>query len=248
MWLLNQLWGDPMTADSLKQRTAATRIPGRVMFYFRLLVILAILFTIGLWLDYWIRGELGIAEKFLSYAQGEWGRGVLIGGGILYILLLSLPFVPGVELGILLMCAFGKEGIVFVYLATVAGMSLAFLIGRLIPRRWFDAGLERLGNSQSCAGPSDEIEKMADCISAGRKHFPSWLKSYLAKYRYLTIAILVNLPGNYILGGGGGISIACGASRRISWKGFLLTMVLAVSPVPILVYLGIIQLEALFGV
>ena len=237
-----------MTAESIKERITATRIPGRVMFYFRLLVILAILFTVGLWLDYWIRGELGLAEKFLAYAQGEWGRGALIAGGIIYSLLLSLPFVPGVELGILLMCVFGKEGIVFVYLATVAGLSLAFLIGRLIPRQWIDSVMERVGDSGSCADPADEIEKMAECISSRRKHVPSWLKSYLMKYRYLTIAILVNLPGNYILGGGGGISIACGASRRISWKGFLFTIILAVSPVPILAYLGIIQLEALFGV
>jgi hypothetical protein len=218
------------------------------MFYFRLLVILAILITIGLWLDYWIRGELGMAEKFLAHAQSEWGRGALIGGGMIYILLLSLPFVPGVELGILLMCLFGKEGVVSVYLATVAGLSLAFLFGRLIPPRWIDRGWERLGHSRSCSSQVDEIEKMADCISAGRKHLPSWLKSYLVKYRYLTIAILVNIPGNYILGGGGGISIACGTSRRISWKGFLVTIVLAVSPVPLLVYLGIIQLEAFFGV
>ena len=87
-----------MTAESFKQRIAATRNLGRVMFYFRLLIIFAILSTIALWLDFWIRGELGIAEKFLAYAQGEWGRGVLIGGGMLYILLLSLPFVPGAEL------------------------------------------------------------------------------------------------------------------------------------------------------
>jgi hypothetical protein len=237
-----------MTAESFKQGIAATRIPGRVMFYFRLLVILAILATMALWLDYWIRGELGMAEKFLGFAQDEWGRGILIGGGMVYILLLSLPFVPGVELGILLMCVFGKEGVVFVYFATVAGLCLAFLIGRLIPRRWIDSGLERLGNSQSCSSQSDEIEKLTDCISAGHKHIPSWLKSYLVKYRYLTIAILVNLPGNYILGGGGGISIACGASQRISWKGFLVTIFLAVSPVPILVFLGIIQLEVFFGV
>lgn len=237
-----------MTAGSFKQRITANRIPGRGMFYFRLLIIFAVLITIALWLDHWIRGELGVAEKFLAYAQSEWGRGVLVGGGILYILLLSLPFVPGVELGILLMCVFGKEGVVFVYLATVAGLSLGFLIGRLIPQQWIESGLERLGYSWSCCGQSDEIEKMADCISAGRKHIPSWLKSFLVKYRYLTIAILVNLPGNYILGGGGGISLACGTSRRISWKGFLVTIIVAVSPVPVLVYLGIIQLEAFLGV
>lgn len=237
-----------MTIEGLKQPIAAHRNVSRAMFYMRLLIVFAILVIIVFWLDYWIRGELGMAKKFVMFAQGEWGRGVLIAGGIFYSLLLSLPFVPGVELGILLMCTFGKEGIVFVYLATVAGLSLAFLYGRMIPHHWIDSGLERLGTSRSCSGQSGEIEQLADCMSAGRKHIPSWLKSYLVKYRYLTIAILVNMPGNYILGGGGGISIACGASRRISWKGFLVTIVLAVSPVPILAYLGIIQLEALFGV
>jgi uncharacterized membrane protein YdjX (TVP38/TMEM64 family) len=237
-----------MTAESFKQRGATFRNLGRVMFYFRVMVVLAILATITVWLDYWIRGELGVAEKFLVYARGESGRGMLIGGGIIYILLLSLPFVPGVELGILLMCVFGKEGVVFVYAATVAGLSLAFLFGRLIPRPWVDLGLEGLQNSPSCAVHSDELAKMSDCISAKRTHFPSWLKSFVLKYRYVTIAILVNLPGNYILGGGGGISIICGASRRISWRGFFLTIVLAVSPVPMLVYLGIIQLEAFLGV
>jgi len=47
--------------------------------------------------------------------------------------------------------------------------------------------------------------------------------------------------------GRGGIAIACGTRRRISWKGFLVTIILAVSPVPLLVYLGIVQLEAFFG-
>ena len=237
-----------MTAESFKQRGAAIRNLGRVVSYFRILVVLAILAAIAIWLDYWIRGELGIAEKFLVYARGEWGRGVLIGGGIIYILLLSLPFVPGVELGILLMCVFGKEGVLFVYGATVAGLSLAFFFGRLIPRRWVDAILEKLSNSNDCSDHSDELGKMADCISSGRTHIPTWLKSFLFKYHYFAIAILVNLPGNYILGGGGGVSIVCGASRRVSWRGFLLTIVLAVSPVPILVYLGIIQLEAFLGV
>ena len=136
-----------MIIGSLKQRIVAARNLNRAMFYMRLLIIFAILVTIGFWLDYWIRGELGMAKKFMMFAQGEWGRGVLIAGGIIYSLLLSLPFVPG----------------------------------------------------------------------------------------------------NYIMGGGGGISIACGTRRRISWKGFLVTIILAVSPVPLLVYLGIVQLEAFFG-
>ena len=236
-----------MTAETMKQQVAVPRNLSRAMCFMRLLIVFAILVIIAFWMDYWLRGELGMAKKFVMFAQGEWGRGVLIAGGIIYSLLLSLPFVPGVELGVLLMCTFGKEGVVFVYLATVAGLSLAFLIGRLIPQRWIDPGLTRFGNSRSCSDQSDEIEKMADCISVSRKYIPSWLKSYLVKYRYLTIAILVNLPGNYILGGGGGISLACGTSRHISWKGFLVTIIVAVSPVPVLAYLGIIQVEAFLG-
>ena len=52
------------------------------------------------------------------------------------------------------------------------------------------------------------------------------------------------MPGTSLIGGGGGISFACGMSRNISLKFFLLTVVLAVSPVPLLAYFGVIQLEA----
>jgi hypothetical protein len=89
----------------------------------RLFFICACFIILAFWLDYWLRGETGIAKKVAEFVGGQWGPGILIGSGILYVLLLSLPFVPGVELGIVLMCAFGKEGIIFVYFATVAGLS-----------------------------------------------------------------------------------------------------------------------------
>jgi hypothetical protein len=217
-------------------------------FYFRLFFILAFLIILAVWLDYWLRGEIGVVKKFAEFVDGRWGTGVLIGGGILYVLLLSLPFVPGVELGLLLMCVFGKEGIVFVYFATIAGLSLAFLIGRLLPKRWIDARLEKLGFSQTCDSHSNEINRMLDTFSINQEFCQNRLRSYLSKYRYLTIAVLFNTPGNYLIGGGGGISLACGISRSISWKWFLLTVVLAVSPVPLLAFFGVIQLEALLGI
>jgi hypothetical protein len=209
--------------------------------------IVAFLIILAVWLDYWFRGEIAVAKKFVEFVDGRWGTGVLIGGGILYVLLLSLPFVPGVELGLLLMCVFGKEGIVFVYFATVAGLGLAFIIGRLLPKTWIDSRLEKLGFSQTCDSPSNEIDGMLDTFSINQEFCQSRLRSYLSKYRYLTIAVLFNTPGNYLIGGGGGISLACGISRNISWKWFLLTVVLAVSPVPLLAYFGIIQLEAFLG-
>jgi len=243
-----------MAAESLKEKLTATpHIPldhhlHRIRIYLRFFFVLAILIIFAFWTDYWIRGELGMADKIIEALQTQWGRSVLIAGGIIYILLLSLPFVPGVELGILLMCAFGKEGIVFVYLATVIGLCLAFSIGRLVPKNWIRAGLEKIGLSRFDLNQFGEFENLADQPRTGHNFFPGRLWPYLIKYRYLAIAVLINLPGNYILGGGGGISLACGTSRKISWKWFLLTIILAVSPVPLLAYSGFIQFEAFLEV
>ena len=203
---------------------------------------------LAIWLDYWLRGELGIAKTFSDFVAGRWGTGVLIGGGVLYVLLLSLPFVPGVELGVLLMCVFGKEGIVFVYLATITGLCLAFLIGRLLPDKWTESRLRKLGFYPSCDAPIDDIDGMLNKIKHNRQLRQNRFLSLWSKYRYLTIAVLFNLPGNYLIGGGGGIALVCGISRRISWRWFLLTVVLAVSPVPLLAFLGAIQLQAFLGI
>jgi hypothetical protein len=214
----------------------------------RLFFICAFFIILAFWLDYWLRGETGFAKKFAEFVGGQWGPGILIGGGILYVLLLSLPFVPGVELGIVLMCTFGKEGIIFVYFATVAGLSLAFLMGRLLPKNWIESRLLRLGFSQTCTGQVGEIDGMPDKLSLNRVFCEGRFRSFLSKYRYLAIGVLFNTPGNYLIGGGGGISLACGISRSISWKWFLLTVVLAVSPVPLLALFGVIQLEAFLGI
>jgi hypothetical protein len=220
----------------------------RLRFYFRIFFVAAFLMILAVWLDYWLRGEMGIARKFYEIMQGRWSVGVLIGGGILYVLLLSLPFVPGVELGVLLMCVFGKEGIVFVYFATVAGLSLAFLLGRLLPKEWVKSRLQKMGFGQNGDNPGDGIESMLVQLSRNHKKDRNRFRSFLSKYRYLAIAVLFNTPGNYLIGGGGGISLACGITHRISWKWFLLTVVLAVSPVPLLAFFGVIQLEIFLGI
>jgi hypothetical protein len=237
-----------MNPDSCTRRFNPPRNISRLRFYFRLFIMAAFLMVLAVWLDYWLRGEIGIAKKFVALVNGQWGTGVMIGGGIFYALLLSLPFVPGVELGVLLMCVFGKEGIVFVYVATIAGLSLAFLIGRLLPKEWVESRLEMLGFSQTCDTSAAEIDGILEDLSRNRKFCQKRFGAFLSKYRYLTIAVLFNAPGNYLIGGGGGISLACGISRSISWKWFLLTIVLAVLPVPLLAFLGVIQLEAFLGI
>jgi hypothetical protein len=56
---------------------------------------------------------------------------------------------------------------------------------------------------------------------------------FLLRHRYIALALLINTPGNVVLGGGGGIAFAAGASRLFSTGGFLVTIVLAVAPVPL---------------
>ena len=185
-----------------------------------------------------------MAKEMLELAESQWGIGVLIAGGMLYILLLSLPFVPGVELGILLMCVFGKEGIVFVYLSTIAGLNLSFLIGRFLPKKWIESRSGKLGFSRSFAKQSNKIDQMLDRSIFRQKLYRHWLRPYLLKNHCLMLAVLFNVPGNSILGGGGGISLAYGHSPNVSWKRFLLTVVLATAPVPILAFFGFIQVEA----
>ena len=237
-----------MSTQSLIQKLTTPQNLSRVRFYLRLFFIFAFLIILAVWLDYWFRGEIGIAKKFAEFVGGQWGPGILIGGGILYVLLLSLPFVPGVELGVLLMCVFGKDGIVFVYFATVAGLNLAFLMGRLLPENWIESRLQKLGFSQTCDGQIGEIDGLFEKISPNQIFCKSRFWSFLSKYRYLAIGVLFNTPGNYLIGGGGGLSLVCGMSRHISWQWFLLTVVLAVSPVPLLALLGVIQLEAFLGI
>ena len=231
-----------MTAQSFKGKITATPNLIKAKFYFRLFFVIAILLIIAIWMDYWIRGELGVGQKIIEIARSQWGIKVLAIGGFIYILLLSLPFVPGVELGILLMCAFGKEGIVFVYFATVIGLSIAFLMGRMVPKKWVESLLKKLGFSQTSDNQSDEIVSMLDNYLRHKK----WLRTLLLNYRYIVIGVLFNMPGIYLIGGGGGISLVCGISRSISFKWFLLTVVLAVSPVPLLAFFGAIQLEVFF--
>jgi hypothetical protein len=154
------------------------------------------------------------------------------------------PFMPGVELGVLLMCVFGKEGIVFVYLSTIVGLNLAFVMGRFVPKKWIESRFEKLGFSRSIANQHNKIDQMLDRSIFGQKLYRNWLKPYLLKNHYLMLAVLFNVPGNSILGGGGGISLAYGYSPNVSWKRFLLTVVLATAPVPFLAFFGFIQVEA----
>jgi hypothetical protein len=237
-----------METDSCKHTPIAHHKTGRARRYFKVVYFVTIVLILGFWMDYWFRGEMGIAKIVSDSIGDRMGIGVLIGAGMLYVLLLSLPFVPGVELGVLLMCLFGKEGIIFVYFATVAGLNLAFLMGRILPLRWVQSLLEKLGVAIAIKRHFGGLDGMLKNTTVNHRLCNNRVLSVIAKYRYPVIGILFNTPGNYFIGGGGGISLTCGLSRNISWKWFLLTVVIAVLPVPLLAWFGVIQLETFLGI
>ena len=156
----------------------------------------------------------------------------------LYAILLAVPFVPGAEIGLGLLAMLGPPIALLVYLCTVVGLTLSFMVGRLIPlsllaRFSRDIKLERTSHLLEAIAPLSKKQRLSYLTSRA----PKRLLPLLLRYRYLALAVAFNIPGNYLIGGGGGIALFAGVSRLYSVPGFLLTTVLSVAPVPLAVLL-----------
>jgi hypothetical protein len=198
-----------------------------------LLVFYAGLIAGGRWVGMAIEDRLQVS----SLADG----GMPYLGGIAaillaYIVLTAIPFVPGTEIGVALLMVFGAKIAAFVYVSTVTALTLSFTLGRLVPERRLAGWLRRHGIDRVAV----LIEAFARLGPHGRdryltQHAPRWLKPWLVHHRMLTLIALVNLPGNTLLGGGGGIALVTGLSKLMSFPQFLLSVSLAVAPVPVAV-------------
>jgi len=158
---------------------------------------------------------------------------------MVYVLWMALPFVPGIELGLALMVMLGTRGVVLVYLCTLLSLSLSFTIGRLIPLNGFARflGWLHLHKAQDLVlqlEPLNSEEKLNFLLRTA----PSKVIPFLLKPRYLTIAIALNLPGNALIGGGGGIGLITGMSRLYPFPKYILLVSLAITPLPILLLAG----------
>ncbi len=158
----------------------------------------------------------------LRQSTGWWS---LVGLMLVYAVLLAIPFVPGIELGLLLIVLFGPWGALAAHAATVVGLTLAFAIGK---------GMTTRGDKVHLDWPQ-WFERL---IGSG-------LLSRLAQNRYLALAVMLNMPGNAIVGGGGGLAVASGVSGLFSWTGFVMTVTVATAPIPLLVWAGQIDLASI---
>lgn len=165
-----------------------------------------------------------------------------------YALLVAMPFVPGVEIGLSLMVMEGPWIAPLVYLATVTGLVLAFAAGEWVSYRQLrrvlaDLHLARASRLIEAVEPLSRSERL-EALRAGA---PAWLRPLASRYRYLLLALLVNLPGNAVLGGGGGILFTAGLSRLFLPAHAIVTVFVAVAPVPLAVWLFGIDLGAWLG-
>ncbi len=155
---------------------------------------------------------------------------------IVYVLWMAIPFVPGFELGLALMIMLGPKGVVLIYLCTLLSLSLSFTIGRLMPLNVFARFFAWLHLHKA----QDLVLRLEPLNSEERLDFllttaPSRVIPFLLKHRYLIIAITLNLPGNAIIGGGGGIGLITGISRLYPFPKYLLLVSLAITPLPLLI-------------
>jgi hypothetical protein len=156
---------------------------------------------------------------------------------VIYSFLIAIPFVPGVEIGLALIGMIGPGIVLLVYLSTIAGLSISFFIGRFISLEGLIRLLEWLRFARATKllltiKPMNVDDRLGFLVSKA----PSRFLPFLLRHRYVALAIALNLPGNILIGGGGGLSLMAGVSRLYSVPAFLATIALAVSPVPLAIF------------
>ena len=158
---------------------------------------------------------------------------------ILYIGLMAIPFLPGIEIGLAFMMVLGTRGILVVYICTMVALCISFWLGRSIPGQVLVSILHWLRLTRA-AVLLDEFTRLlaADRLAFMQSRVSRTPVSILVSHRYLLLALLLNLPGNIVLGGGGGLGMMAGASGLFPFPKFVLLVSVAILPGPILIVLS----------
>lgn len=199
-----------------------------------LAVIIGIVFLLKLGFD-WLSAKINLLE---SQQASQVMFGLILTVLIGYAILIAIPFVPGVEIGAALLMIQGAEAAPLVYAATLLGMLLAFSVGQFISLDWLSARCDTLRLYRVCM-LIQQIQQnpQAERLSALEQRLPRWLAAIMIKYRYLTIAAVINTPGSIAIGGGGGIMLVAGLSRFFRTRWMVLTIALATLPIPLAVWI-----------
>lgn len=216
--------------DAIQKRV----MPYKKSRYIKLLVLLAIIVALnigGAWLSHQVDFQLFPRHEPMLHA-------IVLVAVVLYVLLMATPFMPGIEIGLALMLLLGNKGAILIYLCTLLALSISFTIGRKIPSRFIYLLLNWLHLYKASA-----LVRQLEPLSQQQRlellyeKAPSRIAPFLLSHRYLAIVAVVNLPGNALIGGGGGIGLIVGLSRIIPFHAYLGVLAIAVAPVPLWFFL-----------
>ena len=196
------------------------------------LVVLGGGWTVGRWL-------VDITAIDLRPSNEPMVHAAIIATAGIFIVASATPFVPGAEIGFGMLVVFGANLALLVYMSMVAALLLAYLVGRLIPASVIASvfeycGLTRAHHLVMKMTPLDPQARLALLTTSA----PSGAASFLLRHRYLALIVLLNVPGNSIVGGGGGIALTAGMSGLFPFPAYLMSILLAVAPVPLFFTLG----------
>lgn len=155
---------------------------------------------------------------------------------VCYIILIAIPFMPGVEIGLSLIAFLGPKISFLVYVSTILALTLSYAAGRFVPARYCAAALGLVGLVRA----QELVNEIAPMTSAERlayltENAPPGILPFLLRHRFIALAAAINLPGNALIGGGGGIALFAGMSGLFPFPMYLLTIALAVAPVPLII-------------
>lgn len=190
----------------------------------------------GVMLGNWLFSSFRLDTSTVSIAPMLW---VLVPIFIIYFITSALPFVPSAEIGFGLLIVFGGAIAPFVFITSASAFFSAFLIGRFVSVHRLTRFLEYFGLERAPAFLR-QIRKLNDKerLAFLLKESPKKMGPLMLKYRYLGIVILMNIPGNALIGGGGGISFTAGVSGLFTPIGYAISASLAVLPYPLFFFLA----------
>ncbi|WP_298920165.1 hypothetical protein [uncultured Roseobacter sp.] len=202
--------------------------------------ILLVLFYLGLMGLGWLISGFVSQAIDMKAAAGQGGNmmWMMMTVCMIYMFASAIPFVPGAEIGLALIAVFGARVALLVYVCMICALSLSYLLGRLVPAAW----LSRAFNSLRFRKAAALVEQMG---TAAPGVFEAQLRAQvknrvllaLLGYRYIALAVALNVPGNTVVGGGGGLALLAGMSRLFSPLWFILTLLIAVAPIPLTVFM-----------
>lgn len=204
--------------------------------WWRIALVIAVyggLMAVGHWGSGWLVDLIGVD---IGPSAQSHGFHVMIAGLLLYAALLAIPFVPGMEISLALLALFGPAVALEIYASTVVALAIAYLIGRRLPIALVAVLFESLGLQQA-----EDLVRRLQPLSASQRfdtlieHAPKRIIPVLLNHRYIAIMVALNVPGNAIIGGGGGIALLAGMSGIFSFPLFLVSVSLAALPVPLII-------------